>query len=97
MRRRATRLLLALTTAILLANALAGDRGLTQTARVEREHQRLGESIAQLRQENQRLALQADRLRHDASAIEEIARGELGLIRPGERLFIITDRLGPRR
>ena len=28
-------------------------------------------------------------------SIEEIARGELGLIRPGERLFIVTDRPVP--
>jgi cell division protein FtsB len=30
-------------------------------------------------------------LREDPNAIEELARRELGLIRPGETLFIIKD------
>ena len=34
---------------------------------------------------------QVRRLTEDPSAIEEIARRELGLIRPGERVFIIKD------
>ncbi len=95
MGRRVARFLLVLTAAILLANAVAGERGLVQSARVRREYQHLAESVARLPAENRQLALQADRLRHDPSAIEELARGELGLIRPGEQLFIITDRPVP--
>ncbi|MGE3405088.1 MAG: septum formation initiator family protein [Vicinamibacterales bacterium] len=34
---------------------------------------------------------EARRLREDPSAIEDIARRELGLIRPGEKLFILKD------
>ncbi len=64
-------------------------------ARVRREYDQLTESVARLRRENRQLALQADRLRHDPAAIEELARRELGLIRPGEQLFIITDRPVP--
>ena len=94
--RRLTKFLLALTAAVLLANAIAGERGLLQTARVRREYQQLTESVARLRRENRQLALQADRLRHDPAAIEELARRELGLIRPGEQLFIFADRPVPR-
>ena len=44
------------------------------------------------RTENDRLREQIRRLSgEDPTAIEEIARRELGLIRPGERLFIIRD------
>ena len=86
------RLLLALTAAILLANAIAGERGLLQTTGARRKYQQLTKSVRELQRENRQLAFQADRLRHDPSAIEELARGELGLIRPGEELFIITDR-----
>ena len=93
--RRLARFLLVLTAAVLLANAIAGERGLVRTTRVRREHRQLAESVAQLRRENRQLALQADRLRHDPSAIEELARRELGLIRPGEQLFIIADRPVP--
>ncbi len=95
MGRRVARFLLVLTAAVLLANAVAGERGLVQSARVRREYQHLAESVARLQAENRQLALQADRLRHDPSAIEELARRELGLIRPGEQLFIITDRPVP--
>jgi cell division protein FtsB len=80
-----------------VANAIVGERGLVKTARARREHLELAESIARLRQENRRLALQADRIRRDPSAIEALARGELGLIHPGEQLFIITDRPVPTR
>ena len=93
--RRLARFVLVLTTAVLLANAIAGERGLVRTTRVRRERQQLAESVARLQRENRHLALQADRLRHDPSAIEELARRELGLIRPGEQLFIITDRRVP--
>ena len=44
-----------------------------------------------MRAENAGLRLQAQRLREDPSAIEELARQELGLIKPGERLFIVKD------
>ena len=93
--RRLARFLLVLTAAVLLANAITGERGRIQTTKVRREHQQLAESIARLQRENRQLALQADRLRYDPSAIEELARRELGLIRPGEQLFIITDRPVP--
>ena len=56
-----------------------------------REGQALEERIAERRAENAALAERARRLREDERAIEELARRELGLIRPGERVFIIRD------
>ena len=88
--RRVTSLLIALTAAVLLANAFIGERGLVETAQVRRAHQELADDIQRLRNENRRLAREAERLRHDRSAIEELARGELGLIKPGDQLFIIA-------
>ena len=38
---------------------------------------------------------EARRLREDPSAIEELARQELGLIKPGEKLFIVKDVVTP--
>ena len=93
--RRVALLLLGLMTALLVANAVLGERGFVQTIMIRRERQQLAESIADLRRENRRLAIQAERLRHDPAAIEVLARGELGLIRPGEQLFIIVDRTLP--
>lgn len=85
------RLLFSLLTAILIANALVGERGLPATLEIRREHRELTAAIAALRAENLRLRREAERLRNDPAAIERLARGNLGLVRPGERLFIVTD------
>jgi cell division protein FtsB len=74
-----------------LANALVGDHGITATLRARRQFDELGVTLAQQRAENARLREEARRLRDDPAAIEEIARRDLGLIRPGERVFIIKD------
>lgn len=84
-----------LTLVIIVANGVAGDRGLIQTVKMRRERRDMAEAIARLHEDNRRLAQQAARLRDDPSAIEELARDELGLIRPGESLFIISERPVP--
>lgn len=84
------RLLFSLLTAILIANALVGERGLPATLEIRRAHRELTAAIAALRAENVRLQHEAERLRSDPAAIEGLARGNLGFVRPGERLFIVT-------
>lgn len=77
-----------------------GERGLIAMFRAAAEMEELSRSIAALRARNDAFRHEARRLREDAGVIEELARGELGLIRPGEKLFIIADasRAGrPRR
>ena len=44
-----------------------------------------------MRQENAALREEARRLKDDLSTIESLAREELGLIRPGEVLFILKE------
>jgi cell division protein FtsB len=73
-------------------DAFVGDRGLAALVRTRQEHHRLAAEVAARRRENDRLRERIRRLSgEDPAAIEEIARRELGLIRPGERLFIIND------
>ncbi|MGH9219038.1 MAG: FtsB family cell division protein, partial [Vicinamibacterales bacterium] len=48
-------------------------------------------SLERARAENAQLREAARRLREDPAAIEEAARRELGLIKPGEVLFIVKD------
>lgn len=72
-------------------DAFVGDRGLAALVRTRQEHDRLAAEVHSKKQENDRLREQIRRLSEDPTAIEEIARRELGLIRPGERLFIIHD------
>lgn len=77
--------------ATVVASALVGDQGLLATLRARQQYNELSQTIARQRTENARLREEARRLREDPAAIEEIARRELGLIRPGEKLFILKD------
>ena len=77
---------------VMVVDAFVGDRGLAALVRARQDHARLADEVALKRMENDRLREQIRRLRgEDPTAIEEIARRELGLIKPGERLFIIHD------
>ena len=89
--RRIVQLLLALVATVIIADGLVGDRGLLAMLRARHEYDDLAAAIARQRAENVRLRDTARRLRDDPTAIEEIARRELGLIRPGERVFIVKD------
>ena len=84
-------MLLVFVTLVLVINALVGERGLMETLRARKQHQELVGSIERLRTENARLRDHARRLRTDPATIEALARQELGLIKPGEMLFIIKD------
>ena len=76
---------------VIIVDGLVGDRGLLAMLRARHEYDELAASISRQKAENARLRDQARRLREDPSAIEEIARRELGLIKPGERVFIVKD------
>ena len=80
---------------VLVANALVGERGLIDSIEARRQHQRLTREIDRLHLQNEHLRREARRLREDPGAIEEVARGDLGLIRSGELLFLLHD--GARR
>lgn len=96
-RRRTLQLLLVFVTLVLIINALVGERGLTETLRARKKHQELVTAIEHLRAENARLRDEARRLRSDPATIEALARQELGLIKPGEMLFIVKNAAIPSR
>src|SRR5512134_4005545 len=76
---------------VLIVDALVGDQGLIATLRARKQYDELAAELARIRVENAGLREEARRLREDPAAIEEIARRELGLMSPGEKLFIIRD------
>src|SRR6185369_15165249 len=75
--------------AVLMIDALVGDKGLLAMVQARQRYRTLEQSLADAKSENGRLREDARRLREDPRAIEEIARRELGLIKPGEKLFIV--------
>ena len=83
--------LLLLFATVIVIDALVGDQGLVALLRARRDYDALAASVRQQRTENERLREEIQRLLEDPATIEEIARRELGLIRPGERLFIVKD------
>ena len=89
--RQIVHLLLIFVASAIVVDALVGERGLVAMQHARHEYDRLSAAIAQQRAENVRLRDTAQRLREDPAAIEEIARRELGLIKPGERVFIVKD------
>lgn len=89
--RRIVQWLLVFVASVIVVDGLVGDRGLLAILRARHEYDELAGTIARQRSENVRLREEARRLKDDPTAIEEVARRELGLIRPGERVFIIKD------
>lgn len=88
---RVARFLVGFVTIVLLVDAIIGEKGLLSLLKARRDFKAVEQSLQQARRENAELRDEARRLREDPTAIEELARRELGLIKPGEKLFIIRD------
>jgi cell division protein FtsB len=84
-------MLLLFVATVIVIDGLVGERGLLAMMRARREYDTATAVLARQRAENARLREEARRLREDPSAIEELARRELGLMSPGEKVFIIRD------
>ncbi len=82
--------------AVLLANAIFGERGLMESMRARRAYTSASQDLERVRQENARLRDQIRRLRSDPSTIEAVAREELGLARPGEIVVTVRDLARPK-
>ncbi len=89
--RRLVRYGLMIVTAVVMIDAIVGEKGLLALLRAREDYHSLETSLRAVRAENQRLREQARRYREDPVTIEELARKDLGLIKPGEKLFIIRD------
>jgi cell division protein FtsB len=90
-RRRALHIALLVVGCVLFIDALVGDKGLLAMLQARQQYRDLEQSLAEVRAENADLREEAERLREDPTAIEELARRDLGLIKPGEKLFIVKD------
>jgi cell division protein FtsB len=93
--RRFVNALLLFAAVVLLVDALVGDKGLVERMRAGRQLRDAEASLAALKAENAQNREYIVRLSDDPSTIEALAREELGLIRPGELLFIVRDAQPP--
>ncbi len=76
---------------IFFLDALVGEKGLVELVKARQDFRGLETSLLRIRGENARLREEARLLREDADTIEKVARERLGLIKPGEKLFILKD------
>jgi cell division protein FtsB len=72
---------------ILAVMAIFGDNGLLALRRLRGEVDTLVRDVRALEAENERLSRAIAELQEDPAVIERIAREELGLVRPGERVL----------
>ncbi len=80
---------------VLAVNALIGERGLSETLRARQDFNAAVAELSRLQYENAVLAETIHRLQHDAPTIENVARAELGLVRPGEILVVVKPSPAP--
>jgi len=85
------RWLLLFVASLIVVDGLVGERGLLAMLRARHEYDELAAAINRQRAENARMRDEVRRLNDDPATIEEVARRDLGLIKPGEKLFIIKD------
>jgi len=78
----------------LVVGSLFGDRGILQLVSQRERAEALAREIDEMREQNRRLAQEIRALQTDPRAIERLAREELGLARPGEKVFVIRDQEG---
>lgn len=76
---------------VLMVNALVGENGYLATMQARSEHDRLTAEVARMRIMNQQLKAEIQALLTDPRALEEAARRELNMIKPGETLVILKD------
>jgi cell division protein FtsB len=82
----------------LLLDGIAGERGWIANRRDRRQIEEAEQALAAKRLENAALRDLMHRLQQrDPATIEELARTELGFIRPGEKVFIVRDVAKPAR
>lgn len=89
--KRIGRLLVIFFAGAVIVDAIVGERGLLATMRAQDQYDAAVAALDRQRTENVQLRERIERLKNDPAAIEELARGELGLMRPGEKLFIVKD------
>ena len=76
---------------LLFLDALVGEKGFVENLKARQQYQALERSLGRLKDDNERMRKEVELLRKDPDTIEGIARRELGLMKPGEKLFIIRD------
>lgn len=71
----------------LVVHTLFGEHGYLALRQQQREYERLRQEIQALQEENRQLEAEIKALKNDPRAVERIAREELKMARPGEKVY----------
>jgi cell division protein FtsB len=94
--RRLLRPGLALVTLVLVADALVGENGWFERGREQERLRTMTAERDRLQHENAVLAERARRLKaEDPALVEDLARGKLQMLKPGEVLFVESTNAAP--
>jgi len=83
--------LLLLVAAVVFVNAIVGEGGMVVRQERQKKYNQLASELERLKSANELMREQNRRLRDDPDALEEAARRDLGLMKPGETVFIVKD------
>jgi cell division protein FtsB len=77
--------------AVLVVNAIAGERGYLELRRSEQRHAEAQAALAARRAENEYLQWAIRRMRSDPGAVEVAVREQLGYVNAGEFVFTVRE------
>jgi cell division protein FtsB len=90
-RRSITTVVLLVAALVLVLDGIAGERGWLANRRAQAQYDQAVRALEAAKARNAARRDEVRRLREDPAAIEEAARRQLGLMKPGEKVFILRD------
>jgi cell division protein FtsB len=89
--RKNARQMLGLALFALLIHDIFGAHGFIAMRRTQKEIEQIRQQIGKINEENKSLTDEVSSLKTDPTAIERIAREQMGLARPGELIYKLPD------
>jgi cell division protein FtsB len=85
-------LVLVLASIALIVHNIFGQNGYLTLRRQQKQLHTIQQQITQLKQENSELEKENSSLRTDPGAIEQMAREQMHLVKPGEKIYTLPDK-----
>jgi cell division protein FtsB len=88
-------LVLLLISVAMVVHEIFSQNGYLALRRQQKELQSLQQQIQQLKQENEQLDKQIKALKSDPAAVERLAREQMHLVKPGEKVYTLPEKAPP--
>jgi cell division protein FtsB len=76
----------------LVVHEIYGEHGYFALRREKREYDSLQQEVHRLQEENEQLERRIEALKSDPKAIERVARDQMHMARPGERIYTLPEK-----